>query len=53
MYSNTKSAFNEINISLNKVYNYLNNSKTIEQGNELFKNLIYEIINNLFNKSIN
>ena len=44
MYSNTKSAFNEINISLNKVYNYLNNSKTIEQGNELFKNLIYKYL---------
>lgn len=40
MYSKTNSAFNEINFSLNKVYNYLNNSKTIKQGNEHFKKLI-------------
>ena len=40
MYSKTNSAFNEINISLNNVYKHLNNPKTEEQGNKLFKNLI-------------
>ena len=40
MYSKANSAFNEINISLNNVYKHLNNPKTEEQGNKLFKNLI-------------
>ena len=40
MYSKTNSAFNEINISLNNVYKHLNNPKTEEEGNKLFKNLI-------------
>ena len=40
MYSKANSAFNGINISLNNVYKHLNNPKTEEQGNKLFKNLI-------------
>ena len=44
MHSKSNSAFNEINISLNKVYKFLNNPKTEEQGNELFKNLIFKYL---------
>ena len=63
MYSKTNSSFNEINISLNKVYQYLNSTKTEEQGNELFKKiinkyisqntLIFSIINSLEEKIMN
>ena len=49
MYSKTNSAFNEINISLNNVYKHLNNPKTEEQGNKLFKNLISKY---LFQKNL-
>ena len=46
MYSNSNYnlAFNEINTSLNKIYKYLNNPRTEEFGNELFKNLIMKYI---------
>ena len=65
MYSNSNSnlSFNEINTSLNKIYEYLNNPRTEEFGNELFKNLImkyisqntlfFSIINNLEEKIMN
>ena len=44
MHSKSNATFNEINISLNKVYKYLNNPKTEEQGNELFKSLIFKYL---------
>ena len=46
MYSNSNKnlAFNEINNSLNKIYKYLNNPRTEEFGNELYKNLISKYI---------